>query len=249
MNEILREYVRGVLSEGKYDSFARALTNKIIYSIKDPRKSKMVKSKGGSFMNAWDVPWPFEDEHHGLPLRIVVDYVLQHGDETDLSVGGEYGVADGDVPYIKVEIDGVTTKKTSSGKPDVSPILSHIHKNVISSIAHELEHILQHNFTQPGAERPTRDDVEDYDQEDDENVFQYLTDPTEVEAHVKGMYLMAKKARKPLGAIMRQFVARYEDVGSLDRMEAMQVFVMWRKWAKKNLPAADLDTKKVAAPA
>jgi hypothetical protein len=242
MNEILREYVKIVLSEGKYDSFVRKLTQQILSHVKNTTETLSTR---------WDVVWPFSGQFEGRKLTVAIEYTINTGDETDMYVdaaAGQYRSFSGLTPFIKVNID-VTTNKEVDGIPDVRSMLRHININVQSAVAHELEHVLQFTWPNADSNRPGPEDRPDYDAEDPEQSFEYLTDPTEVAAHVRGYYLMAKRKRIPLGRVMKHAITQYEEMGHLSRIEASQVFVLWRKWALKNLPAADLETKKVASAA
>lgn len=236
MSEVLREYVKVVLSEGKYDSFVRALTQQVLLKIKDST---------GSFNKRWNVFWPFPGQYQGRKLIINLEYSVSVSDEHDMYIeaaAGQVRDFSGLTPFITVTVD-VNTDREVDGIPDIRFMLYHMNVNIQSSIAHELEHVLQFTFQNPTSGRPGPDDRPDYDPDDPAQAFEYLTDPTEVAAHVRGYYLLAKRRRVPLAKVMRHAIAQYEEMGTLDRIEATQVFVKWRKWAKENLPAADLNTQ------
>lgn len=236
MSEVLREYVKAVLLEGKYDSFVRKLAQSVLSKIKDSQ---------GSFTTRWDIFWPFPGEFEGRKLTVNLEYTVNIAPEHDMYIearAGQYRGFSGLTPFITVIVD-VNTDREVDGKPDITFMLHHINMNVQSSIAHELEHVMQFTFQNPDSNRPGPDDRPEYDVDDPVQSFEYLTDPTEVAAHVRGYYLMAKRKKVPLGRIMKQAISQYEKMGNLTRIEAAQVFAVWHKYAKINLPAADLRTQ------
>lgn len=231
-----------VLAEGKYDSFVRQLSQQALAKI---------KSATGSFTERWDIVWPFPGEFEGRKLTVNLEYTVDIADEHDMYIeaaAGQYRTFSGLTPFITVIVD-VNTNRDIDGVPDIRFMLYHINMNIQSSIAHELEHVLQFTFQNPVSGRPGPDDRPEYDADDHEQTFEYLTDPTEVAAHVRGFYLMAKRRRIPLGRIMKQAISQHEAMGHISRLEGAQVFALWRKWAKSNLPSADLNTTSSASPA
>lgn len=230
---VIRTYVSHVINEGKvgkYNSFISDIVKQATDYLKTLKAPGVAKK-------SWYVSWPFSDEYSGETIRIILERILEFGDETDLSVGGEFGSTRDGTPYIKIEIDAVTNRGTR-GNPDITPLLSHIVKNMYSTVTHELEHALQQIFVQPGANRPIGNLNQDDDDED--NTYSYLVDPSEISAHVKGLYALAKKTRQPLHKVIKHLLNQYQETGALTRQEASTVYAKWRTWAKKNLPAADI---------
>lgn len=66
----------------------------------------------------------------------------------------------------------------------------------------------------------------------------YLICSIELNAFVKGFYVQARSARKPIDFFMRSYLADYVKFGRLEQHKADFVLERWRAWANLRFPCA-----------
>jgi hypothetical protein len=105
-----------------------------------------------------------------------------------------------------------------------------------NTIRHEIEHVAQHKFTDRERKNffSTRRGYPE-----DINYFEYLMEPYEVEAYVRGLYRKAKTLKQPLKVILDDwwnYLDERVNSGHLTADEAEQIKNAWIAYAKKHLP-------------
>lgn len=98
----------------------------------------------------------------------------------------------------------------------------------------ELKEVLRHEFQHIGQFKGYSD-ISPNTQLDGKPYYIYLTDPSEVEAHLKGLYRRAKTQKLPLKQVIDNFLDDHiEDFNSPKEIE--QVKKVWDRWIRINLP-------------
>ena len=99
------------------------------------------------------------------------------------------------------------------------------------TIRHELEHISQFRLSKGVNPKSTKQSQYTW--------FQYFTFDYEVPAFVQGLYKNAKTKKITLTKAIYQFLTNYLDV--ITDEEEQIIIKTWTDWARKNLPAAQLE--------
>jgi hypothetical protein len=142
----------------------------------------------------------------------------------------------GPLPFI---IDGEADNDTLQIKikynPDKFPeAYTELIPEIKDTIRHELEHIAQFNFSK--TVNPNSQKLSQY------TWFQYFTFDYEIPAFVQGLYKRAKTKRISFTDAVNEFLINYLDV--LTDEEEIKVKQTWMDYARKNLPAAQIDEKR-----
>ena len=141
----------------------------------------------------------------------------------------------GPLPFI---IDGEADYDTLQIKikynPDRFPeAYTELIPEIKDTIRHELEHIAQFNFSK--GVNPNSQKLSKY------TWFQYFTFDHEIPAFVQGLYKRAKTKRISFTEAVNEFLINYLDV--LTDEEEIKIKQIWTDYARKNLPAAQIDEK------
>ena len=104
------------------------------------------------------------------------------------------------------------------------------------TIRHEIEHVTQHRFKdrqRKGFFSLKREYPKDL------NYYEYLSEPYEVEAYVRGLYKKAKTLKEPLNDVMDEWWSYLEERQDLDSNEIDKVRTLWTDYAVKHLAKND----------
>ena len=215
-----------ILLEGKYDSFTKMIVNDIMYWVKETEGEI-------DEVHVFDLPEDGEYYHKYSDVVIDVDLRIQRVD-SEISYGDKEipyyvnsYVSDDDYLVIELTIDESYGKK----------YYQEIYYKLNEDIRHEIEHYVQEKgVTQKRfktRQQPLIPNTADY-----KTTYLHHKDPSEVEALVHGFYRRAKLEKKPLDVIMTKDLETDIERGNLTKKEAEDLFSIWLKYARRNLPHA-----------
>ncbi len=234
INAYARELAQGleekILNEGKYDKLTNQLSSIAFEAFKDIHDRG---DKEGEFEFRVDNP---EDEHDIPSEEFYFDFV------------GKVEITDDEY-----EVDGGANAGFDKDGNEITPLLSvkfRIPKNpdwqrvsfdIKDVVRHELEHL-----TQDG------DNVKPSKQMDDDQMLRDLIDldllpkadyfrlPKEIDAMLQGLYLKAKKSKRPYREVIDDYLATQP----IDSDEKENILKIWRNRAKAlSLPVFEYKSK------
>lgn len=213
-----------ILLEGRYDSFTRQIVNDIMYYI------KYSEDYVDESINV-DLPEESEFYEHEIGLKINLELIINRVDgiiiygNKKLPYHVNSYIAEDDFMVIEITIDN----RTGRG------YYQEIYYKLMEDVRHEIEHYIQYlGITDERfKEKPQPVGSSSY-----ETTYEHHSDPSEVEALVRGFYRRAKSERKPIDTIMWS-VLNYEiSHNNLTKQEADNLFNLWLKYSRRNLPDA-----------
>ncbi len=230
LNQFAREIAEEVISEGRYDTLANKLSSIAFEAFKDIHDRG---DKEGEFEFRVDHP----DDEHDIPSEdFYFDFV------------GKVEITDDEY-----EVDGGANAGFDKDGNEITPLLSvkfRIPKNpdwqrvsfdIKDVVRHELEHL-----TQDG------DNVKPSKQMDDDQMLRDLIDldllpkadyfrlPKEIDAMLQGLYLKAKKSKRPYREVIDDYLATQP----IDSDEKENILKIWRNRAKAlSLPVFEYKSK------
>jgi hypothetical protein len=213
-----------ILLEGRYDSFTRQIVNDIMYYI------KYSEDYVDESINV-DLPEESEFYEHEIGLKINLELIISRVDgailygDKELPYHVKSYIAEDDFMVIEITIDNRTGRR----------YYQEIYYKLMEDVRHEIEHYIQYlGITDERfKEKPQSVGSSSY-----ETTYEHHSDPSEVEALVRGFYRRAKSERKPIDTIMWS-VLNYEiSHNNLTKQEADNLFNLWLKYSRRNLPDA-----------
>ena len=188
------------------------------------------------------------DQETLMQSRFIVNiFKANFGEFTEESTEGNIGGVEYELDYIfepnikevgplPFVIDGEADDDTLQIKikynPDKFPeAYTELIPEIKDTIRHELEHIAQFNFSK--GVNPNSQKLSKY------TWFQYFTFDHEIPAFAQGLYKRAKTKRISFTDAVNEFLVNYLDV--LTDEEEIKVKQAWTDYARKNLPAAQID--------
>ena len=168
----------------------------------------------------------FEEDFEGQLEDIYYDLELKF-------VPSSYDIL-GPVPFIiNAAGDGDSIEIVIVYVPEAFPeAYNELNAEVKDTLRHELEHVGQFNFDKG---------VDPSGSQDDLDLFDYLTLDYEIPAFVQGIYKKAKTKKISFSQALQDFLD--ERLDELTPDEEAKVKKIYTNWAKKNLPAAQIDEK------
>jgi hypothetical protein len=216
-----------ILLEGKYDSFTKKIVNDIMGLIK---QTEGVVGEVEQF----DLPNEedsYVHQHSGininLDLRIYrVDSEIEYGSKK-IPYHINSFIAEDDYLVIEILINEEYEQK----------YYQEIYYKLNEDVRHEIEHYVQQigliDDRFKDRQQPSIDKTAEY-----ETTYLHHQDPSEVESLVRGFYRRAKVERLPLDTIMQKDLESDIENGNITQEEAKDLFSIWLKYAKRNLPNA-----------
>lgn len=169
----------GLIVEGKYDSMTRKLVKDVLSVFKHQKEGEFTLPEDISEDMTYDFPV--------LQTLFTIQLSLDVSDEVEtVEVDGEY-VEENDTIYIYI---------TSNPRLD-REILEELHFELNELIRHEVEHIIQ---IERGDYIPKREP---------KDPLKYYSQPHELGAQIAGFKRKAKKLRKPLITVIRDWFDKY----------------------------------------
>lgn len=199
-----------LLNEGRYDNVTNELTKEIIYAVKKGVKKYRTRIR--------------------LFSRTFIDIIVKIKEMDNLKeplVGGHMELSPNRGEYKKMILDITVSSNKQDFYTDLNKLVAEL-KNIIR---HEIEHIAQDRFKSKergsffSTKRRYPEDLEYYE---------YLTEPYEVEAYVRGLYKKAKTMKEPLNILIDEFGNYLESI-NIHPDEIKTVLNTWRDYAKRHL--------------
>lgn len=217
VNKMNNNLSEPLIIEGRYDRVTTELSRELVDLFKKRRKKGRL---------LFDFPFKSKMSVDQLgeidyPLEITLKYDITYDEEFE-EIFDIYGQADDENIELSIKIN-----------PKYIPsILSQAIPIIKDAIRHEIEHVAQNNLE--------RDKSERYEKIPKDNFFKYLTARHEIPAFVRGLYKGAKTRRQPLSKAIDGFLTDYSDRLTTDEKD--KVRQIWIDYARRNLPAAQLDS-------
>jgi hypothetical protein len=211
--------MKTLIKEGRYDKVTTDVSREIVEAIKKGRKSMQTRIR--------------------LFERTFVDFsiYIHYDDEKFINVYGATYVNPKQIrKYYKNKRVVLHVDLPMSPKLRMES-LSGLVPEIKNIVRHEIEHVLQAKFLDRerknffSQKRGYPKDIE---------YWEYLTEPYEVEAHVRGLFKKAKTVKQPLNDMLDDFFnyLREPEV-DMDPDEIAAVEKAWKDYAIKNLPQTE----------
>lgn len=210
--------MENLLSEGRYDKVTTDLSREIVQAVKQGKKRLQTRITLFKRTN------------------IEISVYFHYSDESEPEV---YGAMYPKASEIRKHYKGMKIiyhvvvpldrERRMQGLSDIIPEIKNI-------VRHEIEHVTQSKFKEKeragffSNKRRYPDDIE---------YWEYLTEPYEVEAYVRGLYKKAKTVRQPLNVLLNAWWDYLRSV-DLDPSEIEAVKRAWTGYAAKHLPRTPL---------
>ena len=214
----LTQGLRRKLYEGRYDMETLLMSRFIIDIFKD----ELGKEYREKFIDIGKLRYSNKDEKNIVPydlelILIPTDIEILGPDPFIINAG-----ADDESFYIQINYNLDSFPKA----------YSKLTSEVKDAVRHELEHIGQQNFDKGVKKDLSVDDS-------GLSTFEYLTLDYEIPAHVQGIYKNAKTRKVSFTKALQDFLD--ERAGELSPDEEVKIKQIYIDYAKKNLPAAQLE--------
>ena len=214
----LTKGLRRKLYEGRYDMETLLMSRFIIDIFKD----ELGKEYREKFIDIGKLRYSNKDEKNIVPydlelILIPTDIEILGPDPFIINAG-----ADDESFYIQINYNLDSFPKA----------YSKLTSEVKDAVRHELEHIGQQNFDKGVKKDLSVDDS-------GLSTFEYLTLDYEIPAHVQGIYKNAKTRKVSFTKALQDFLD--ERAGELSPDEEVKIKQIYIDYAKKNLPAAQLE--------
>jgi hypothetical protein len=189
VNNLKKEINESVINEGRYDGITRQIVRDILSVVKYQKEGEYVLPEDVREDMVYTLP-----QHHS-PFSIELSLEISDNVDT-IEVDGEY-YPDEDIISITIVSNPNLDRK----------ILEELHYELNELIRHEIEHIIQ---LQRGDEIPENEPEEPLD---------YYSQKHELEAQLTGFKRRAKKERKPLGVVIRNWFNKNQSKHQLSPKE------------------------------
>lgn len=210
--------MKNLLSEGRYDKVTTELSREIVDTVK--RGNKRLQTRIVLFKRTY----------------VEVSVYIHYSDELEPEVYGAMYPKASEIRkhykgmkiiyHVNVPLDRERRMRSLS---DLIPEIKNI-------VRHEIEHVTQAKFKERertgffSNKRRYPEDIE---------YWEYLTEPYEVEAYVRGLYKKAKTLRQPLNVLLNAWWDYLESV-EVHPDEMRMVKKAWTDYARKHLPQTPL---------
>lgn len=215
--------MENLITEGRYDQVTTELSREIVNAVK--RGVKRYQTQIILFSHT----------------KVDVSVYFHYNDEEPVEVSaGTYIDPKGIRPHYKNKriVFHINIPKTESLRQQK---MSELVPEVKNIIRHEIEHIAQAKFTDRARKGFFSSKRGYYGEEEAAKgkgitYLQYLLEPYEVEAYVRGLYKKGKTLKQPLNVLLDDWQEYLADTTHLSDQEIDQVMTAWRSYAKKHLP-------------
>jgi hypothetical protein len=213
--------MKNLLSEGRYDKVTTELSREIVDTIK--RGSKRLQTRIVLFKRTY------------VDISVYIHYKENHATGDEQVYGATYlNPKDIRKHYSnkRIILHVEVPKDPEARRLGMSDLVPEI-KNIVR---HEIEHVTQNKFKDRERQgffsnkRRYPEDIEYYE---------YLMEPYEVEAYVRGLYKKAKTLKQPLNVLLNAWWDYLESV-EVHPDEIRAVKNAWIAYAKKHLPQTPL---------
>jgi ADP-ribose pyrophosphatase YjhB (NUDIX family) len=205
-----------IINEGRYDNVTNELTKRTMYQIRRGKKR-------------------FEDKIK-LFSRTFVDIVfyVKYSDEYDNPrvYAATHINPKAIRSYFKNKRIIFEVEVPTSGGVIINEHLPELLAELKNIIRHEIEHVTQFKFK----DRQRKGFFSTRSYPENLTYVEYLTEPYETEAYVRGLYKKSKTLRKPFNDVLNDYFERLRIEGELTPEEVDTVKTNWLSYANKHLP-------------
>ena len=217
LNQYARELAQGLeesLNEGRYDSISRQLASIALNSWKSDFKDGASYGYFTGEITPEEYPTDLTFTFKALGRFVDGNYTHNGYSRSDGEVGVKYEIPKDAIPQIWEEV----------------------YMDLISTIRHEIEHQTQSGKNvKPGKGMASDQELRKLISKGGSDLVAYVTLPKEIESNVQGLYLKAKKWRRPYDEIADEYIKDFLKI--TNPADVNYVKAKWQEVAKKrNLP-------------
>ena len=218
LNQYARELAQGLeesLNEGRYDSISRQLASIALNSWKSDFKDGASYGYFTGEITPEEYPTDLTFTFKALGRFVDGNYTHNGYSRSDGEVGVKYEIPKDAIPQIWEEV----------------------YMDLISTIRHEIEHQTQSGKNvKPGKGMASDQELRKLISKGGSDLVAYVTLPKEIESNVQGLYLKAKKWRRPYDEIADEYIKDFLKI--TNPADVSYVKNKWQEVAKKrNLPS------------
>ena len=210
------------LNEGRYDTLANKLSSIAFEAFKD------IHDRGdreGEFEFRVDNP----DEEHDIPSK---DFFFDFAGKVEIT-DDEYSVDGGANAGFDNEGDEITPLLSVSFKIPKNPDWQKVSFDIKDVVRHELEHLTQDGYNEKTGKYMEDDQLlRDLIDADMLSKSQYFKLEKEVDAMLQGLYFKAKKAKRPFGDVINDYLNIFIDQETITQEEKEEILDIWRSKGK-----------------
>lgn len=223
-----QDFLNESLNEAVSSSLVREIINDIMVFVKATKD--LYQIKGEEAHQFTFNPYKTKDYSEVFGGEITVSCLILREEHGSLQIDASAGEENPNIELV-IQID-----------PNFEPsVYKTLYMKLTDDIRHELEHIEQHE------KRPeiftavkTRAAIN----RNPKRILEYFLLPEEIEAMVAGMYNRAKKEKRTLDSVFREYLGYYVSEKLITPSQEKQVITKWTEYANKRFPAAQYDTVK-----
>ena len=230
INAYARELANEVLTEGRYDKLTNQLSSIAFEAFKDIHDRD---DKEGEFEFRVDHP----DDEHDIPSE---DFYFDFVGRVEIT-DDEYEVDGGANAGFDKDGNEITPLLSVKFKIPKNPDWQRVSFNIKDVIRHELEHLTQDgDNVKPGKQMGDDQMLRDLIDLDLLPKADYFRLPKEIDAMLQGLYLKAKKSKRPYREVIDDYLATQP----IDSDEKENILKVWRSRAKAlSLPVFEYKSK------
>ena len=230
INAYARELANEVLTEGRYDKLTNQLSSIAFEAFKDIHDRG---DKEGEFEFRVDHP----DDEHDIPSE---DFYFDFVGRVEIT-DDEYEVDGGANAGFDKDGNEITPLLSVKFKIPKNPDWQRVSFNIKDVIRHELEHLTQDgDNVKPGKQMGDDQMLRDLIDLDLLPKADYFRLPKEIDAMLQGLYLKAKKSKRPYREVIDDYLATQP----IDSDEKENILKVWRSRAKAlSLPVFEYKSK------
>jgi hypothetical protein len=218
--------MKKLILEGKYDTFTKKIVNDLM---------SLVKETEGDLDMVHDFDLTQENEYYHDYSGISIDVGLRvHRVDSEIQYNNK------EIPYYidtYISDDDYLIIDLTINESYGRKYYQEIYYKLNEDVRHEIEHYVQDKgITQKRfktRKQPIIPNTAEY-----KSTYAHHKDPSEVEALVHGFYRRAKLEKKPLDIVMIRDLETDIERGNLTKKEAEDLFSIWLKYSRRNLPHA-----------
>lgn len=247
--------MKKILFEGRYDSLVTDISREMLSAIKESfaatktedgefRKLKIYFKEGETVprieSDDYDHIWFEEVENETIPLEFKIALRVQWVEGlNDYRKGGDAyndqtqyaDEADSD-PYIEIRFE--------LDPAEVPSIYSEVAMDLRDTIRHEIEHITQTGWNvKPNKYIPNDQAIRRKIESGKLPAREYFLLPMEIPAMLQGMYLKAKKSKRPFAQVVNNYLDNFifmkDENGNpwITKQDKEQIITTWRNYLPK----------------
>ena len=225
--QVLRfqEFINESLNESVSPTLVREIINDIITFVKATKNLYELK---GEEAHQFDFK-PYKSKEYPVIFdgEITVKCLIIREESNSLQIEASAGEENPNIQVV-IQID-----------PRFEPqVYRTLYMKLTHDIRHELEHIEQYEkrpeILTPVEERKAIN-------RNPKRTIDYFLMPEEIEAMVSGMYNRAKKEKRTLDSIFREYLGYYVNEKLITTSQEKQVISKWKEYANKRFPEAQYD--------